>query len=1100
MKKHYKIIACATIIALLFSGIPGSSFITWADTEIATKQSKLETTNSYYLSMLTENNIKDMEGQAVTVKPRVVVNGKVNQVNGYLYNGEYYFNSKYITQLLKDSGKPFSTSMIDNKSVTASVGTLNGYYYYSLHDIAKSMNFSYTNDTVLGAVYIWTDLWYDEDAQIVEGELTRAKERGFIPASMQDNLDSQITFKEYCSILRSVISSYDPTLLTQWDSIAAKAASSNTLMTRGDGMLAVLETAVLLRLNSFNTTWWSYNEKIGNKCWDELSNRNRTLFTNMSDKNAVTDFPDFTYDAASYFYSFGRRSVVTQELLFDYDETENTMHPDKPLTRKDAVKAAIRLSESRDSEKMVALSNIGTYDKTIIPDELLSHAKDMPEPTAKAIPYYTGFGITTKLQYEANPGMSENTLKSSNLRQWSEKELRMTSEWGFNYLRVTEDYLYLFDKNATAADKNEFQKLDYLISWALKYRVHIDFQLSDYPGSANNGDMSSIDQDLDYFNNPIKQERTKQIWAIIVNRYKGIPNNVLTFSMNHEIMNPTRSSAAAPAVFTQEDVYNTSMDLINSIRSIDPDRLLFFESAFLGDKTPIATDYMKDAKVVQTFKNFGTNSFAYWNFKGIDGYDEGGFIPNWPLVQYDLSPGICRQQDSNGVQTPSLSFNGALHQGTQFNISMEQVGGAGNFVVKVDGNEIYNRNIGEGTQTISFTVAYDTQRLDIYFDGWLVWKRFNIKQPDMYKVKKRYRSASAGSVLSKTSEVETSEISLKPEYSQTMKWNYPYMVTLKDDISYITDGKKNEIGKDTLINAAQSWVQQCNEYGIAGLCNEITLYGVVDSPGLLQYIDDVTSVFKQFGIGWVDADLDIFSGLRYSPRYGITSVWYNGYQLDVEMLKAWQKNQGNAVVLFEPVKQVTFNTNGGSDIMPVSEYEGNTIGAPGNPIKTGYIFAGWYKEAECINGWNFAADKVTSNITLYAKWIPAAALKVNVKTSGNGTFTGLSVSYNYGDTVTLTAVPDKGYVLLSWTDKQGKVLSTNQSYSFSITDNVELDVNFTDICDANRDGKVSVLDLADIAKNYNKTSTGTGWKEQYDSNGDGIIDLFDLVCCSKKIN
>lgn len=1026
MKKYYKIIACVGIISLLFSSLPESSLTARAATLEATNQSSLLTVTSNDLTMPTVNSITDMDGQAVAVKPRVVVNGKVNQVNGYLYNGEYYFNSKYITQLLKDTSKPFSTSMIDDKSVTVSIGKLDGYYYYRLRDIAKSMNFSYTNDTVLGAMYIWTDLWYDESAQIVEGELTRAKECGFIPTSMQDNLDSQITFGEYCSILRSVISAYDPTLLSQWDSIAAKAVSSNSLMTRGDGMLAVLEAAVILKLNSFNTTWWSYNEKIGTKCWDELSNRDRTMFSNMNDINAVTDYPNFTYDAASYFYSFGRKSVVTQEMLFDYDETQNTMHPDQPLTGKDAVKAAIRLFESRDSEEMVPLSNIGTYDKTIITDALLAHANNMPEPTAKVIPYYTGFGISTKLQFEGNPGMSEDKLKSLDSRQWSEKELRMTSEWGFNYLRVTEDYLYLFDKDAAVADKNEFQKLDYLISWALKYRVHIDFQLSDYPGWANNADTASTDQDLDYFTNPIKQERTKQIWAVIVNRYKGIPNNVLTFSMNHEIMNNTRSSAAPPAVFTQDDVYNASMDLINSIRSIDPDRLLFFESAYLGDKTPIATSYMKDANVVQTFKNFGTNSFAYWNFKGIDGYDEGGFIPNWPLVQYDMSPGICMQQDSNGVQTPSLSFNGALHQGTQFNISMEQVGGAGTFMVIADGNQIYNQYITGDTKTISFTLGYDAQKLDIYFDGWLIWNGFSVKLPEQYGVKKRFRSASAGSVLSVTSEVETSEISLKPEYSSTMKWNYPYVVTLKDDITYTTDGDRNEIGKGTLLNAAESWMQQCNTYGITGLCNEITLYGVVDSPGLLQYIDDVTSVFKQFGIGWVDADLDIFSGLRYNPRYGMTPVWYNGYQLDVEMLKAWQKNQGDAAVYSSPVRQITFNSDGGSDVTPLSEYEGNTISAPVNPVKAGYIFAGWYKDTGYTNAWNFATDKVTGDITLYA--------------------------------------------------------------------------NFADICDVNKDRKVNILDLASIAEKYNKTSTGAGWNQQYDFNGDGIIDLFDLVLCSKKIN
>ena len=38
------------------------------------------------------------------------------------------------------------------------------------------------------------------------------------------------------------------------------------------------------------------------------------------------------------------------------------------------------------------------------------------------------------------------------------------------------------------------------------------------------------------------------------------------------------------------------------------------------------------------------------------------------------------------------------------------------------------------------------------------------------------------------------------------------------------------------------------------------------------------------------------------------------------------------------------------------------------PVRTGYTFKGWYKEAACISLWNFNADVVTGDITLYARW------------------------------------------------------------------------------------------------------------------------------------
>ncbi len=54
---------------------------------------------------------------------------------------------------------------------------------------------------------------------------------------------------------------------------------------------------------------------------------------------------------------------------------------------------------------------------------------------------------------------------------------------------------------------------------------------------------------------------------------------------------------------------------------------------------------------------------------------------------------------------------------------------------------------------------------------------------------------------------------------------------------------------------------------------------------------------------------------------------------------------------------------------------------PENPTRDGYTFAGWYKESECINKWNFEVDTlpeeqfneeeitIYQETKLYAKWI-----------------------------------------------------------------------------------------------------------------------------------
>lgn len=66
---------------------------------------------------------------------------------------------------------------------------------------------------------------------------------------------------------------------------------------------------------------------------------------------------------------------------------------------------------------------------------------------------------------------------------------------------------------------------------------------------------------------------------------------------------------------------------------------------------------------------------------------------------------------------------------------------------------------------------------------------------------------------------------------------------------------------------------------------------------------------------------------------------------------------------------VTLDTRGGNPAKPITTTLTNsTITEPDIPVRDGYSFVGWYKEAACTNAWDFAKDIVTTPVTLYAKW------------------------------------------------------------------------------------------------------------------------------------
>ncbi|MDP2103350.1 MAG: InlB B-repeat-containing protein, partial [Candidatus Gracilibacteria bacterium] len=103
-------------------------------------------------------------------------------------------------------------------------------------------------------------------------------------------------------------------------------------------------------------------------------------------------------------------------------------------------------------------------------------------------------------------------------------------------------------------------------------------------------------------------------------------------------------------------------------------------------------------------------------------------------------------------------------------------------------------------------------------------------------------------------------------------------------------------------------------------------------------------------------------------------------------------NAGTAMNCTAPRQYtVNFDGNGGTTVSSINANYNTTITAPTPPTKTGYTFAGWYKDAGLTTAWNFTTDTVTVATTLYAKWIITTfTLSSSSVTSG----TPITISHN----------------------------------------------------------------------------------------------------------
>ena len=104
---------------------------------------------------------------------------------------------------------------------------------------------------------------------------------------------------------------------------------------------------------------------------------------------------------------------------------------------------------------------------------------------------------------------------------------------------------------------------------------------------------------------------------------------------------------------------------------------------------------------------------------------------------------------------------------------------------------------------------------------------------------------------------------------------------------------------------------------------------------------------------------------------------------------------------------ITFDTNGGSEIAPITQDYGTEITAPDNPTRKGYTFKGWDKE--------IPETMPAENITVKAQW------KINQYTIAfdtNGGSEIVPITQDYGTEITAPDNPTrKGYTFKGW-DKE----------------------------------------------------------------------------------
>lgn len=111
-----------------------------------------------------------------------------------------------------------------------------------------------------------------------------------------------------------------------------------------------------------------------------------------------------------------------------------------------------------------------------------------------------------------------------------------------------------------------------------------------------------------------------------------------------------------------------------------------------------------------------------------------------------------------------------------------------------------------------------------------------------------------------------------------------------------------------------------------------------------------------------------YAGVYTTPDFQEGSKFYYGVKSDkdIDLYARW-----------EPIRTITFQTNGGSEKAPIKVVNTETPYLGTNPYKSNLNFNGWYTDEECTNPYEPAP--ISEDLTLYALWVEQRQLSNNIE-------------------------------------------------------------------------------------------------------------------------
>jgi endoglucanase len=239
---------------------------------------------------------------------------------------------------------------------------------------------------------------------------------------------------------------------------------------------------------------------------------------------------------------------------------------------------------------------------TALVPTLSASAAEKPAPNAQHLPRWRGFNLLEKFvqRQDGNPPFKES-------------DFSLLAEWGFDFVRLPLSYRCWTDpEDWLKLREEQLKDIDGAVELGRQHGVHVNINLHRAPGYCVNPPK----EPLSLWEDEKALEACAFHWAHLAKRYRGIPNDRVSFDLLNE-----------PSDLPEATYVRVVKRLVAAIRAEDPQRLIIADGLRWG-RDPVHG--LADLGIAQSTRGYEPMEISHYQANWIHGSDKWP-APTWPL-------------------------------------------------------------------------------------------------------------------------------------------------------------------------------------------------------------------------------------------------------------------------------------------------------------------------------------------------------------------------------------------------------------------------------------------------------------------------------------